>query len=537
MKAVNWLRSRQEEREISYWLALVSYENSDHSFNNRIYLLYLILFFSVWIFVTLTFFANGGAIFLEMVNFDSPEKVVILIELIVLAGWSLYSIYQGLRRSPVSFSEEDGILISQTPIPRSQIVIRWLLMPWLKNAIVFWVVAVILGFSLAEVILPGAMSSGRIIEYLGFGIRTWLAILPIHLLLFVFHWVVGVVRLSVNHKMNKVIWIVLPTLLFLYGSLIVLHAGKISTAIPLINSIINILIAPFMNGVTPDFNWLLWFSVWILVFFSLMFLYQLSARFSLNRAVQETSKNELIKTAMQYGFTEVAESEKAQRRLGVERKPSRFSSKPGAKMLLWKDLVQSSRTFGVGNLFGWLQIFLLFLVIPILPDNGSRGIVLVYWIFQLGQIAVKRIRKDLSLWPLIRQLPIKARHLLVYDLACSYLLAVVMSMSGYLVGTVFSGVAIAGFVLLIPGLIAAVYFMAVYDVIRRSKSALLLNGTVPELSAGGILLGIVFAGVPLVLFTIISNLWGMGLSLLIIIGAAFLAFTMAENAYRNIDHV
>lgn len=536
MKAVHWLRSRQEEREISYWLALVSYERSDHSFNNRIYLLYLIVFFTVWIFVTLTFFASGGAIFLEMVNLASPEKAVILIELIVLGGWSLYSIYQGLRRSPVSFSEEDGILVSQTPIPRSQIVLRWLFMPWLKNAVVFWIVAVILGFSLAEVILPGAMSSGRIIEYLGFGIRAWLAILPIHLLLFVFHWVVGVARLSVNLRRNEVIWIVLPILLFLYGSLIVLHAGICSPTIPLINSTIDILIAPFMNGFTPVFNWLLWLSVWILVIFSLMCLHQLSVRFSLNRAVQETSKNELIKTAMQYGFTEVAESEKTQRRLGVERKPSQIPAKPGARMLLWKDLVQSSRTFGVGKLFGWLQIFLLFLVIPILPDYGSRGIVLIYWIFQLGQIAVKRIRNDLALWPLIRQLPIKASHLLVYDLAGSYLLAVAVSMSGYLIGTVFSDVAIAGFVLLIPGLIAAVYFMAVFDVIRRSKSALLLNGTVPELSAGGILLGIVFAGIPLVLFTIISNLWGMGLSLFISIGAAFLAFTMAEYAYRNIDH-
>src|SRR5690606_36783891 len=154
MKVVNWLRLRQEEREISYWVALVSYEKSDQSFNNRIYLLYLILSFSVWIFVALTFFASGGAIVLEMVNLASPEKAVILIELIVLGGWRLYSIHQGLRRSPVSISEEDGILVSQPPIPRSRIVILWSLMPWLKNAVVFWVVAIIFGFSLAEVILP-----------------------------------------------------------------------------------------------------------------------------------------------------------------------------------------------------------------------------------------------------------------------------------------------------------------------------------------------------------------------------------------------
>ena len=50
----------------------MAYEKSDHSFNNRIYLLYLIIFFGIWVFITLTFFAGGGALLLDMI---SPGRI------------------------------------------------------------------------------------------------------------------------------------------------------------------------------------------------------------------------------------------------------------------------------------------------------------------------------------------------------------------------------------------------------------------------------------------------------------------------------
>jgi hypothetical protein len=37
LKALHWLRSRQEERELAYWFALVYYDHRDRSFNNRAY--------------------------------------------------------------------------------------------------------------------------------------------------------------------------------------------------------------------------------------------------------------------------------------------------------------------------------------------------------------------------------------------------------------------------------------------------------------------------------------------------------------------
>ena len=40
MQATHWIRSRQEESELAYWLSIVAYDRRDRSFNNRIYFLY-----------------------------------------------------------------------------------------------------------------------------------------------------------------------------------------------------------------------------------------------------------------------------------------------------------------------------------------------------------------------------------------------------------------------------------------------------------------------------------------------------------------
>ena len=39
MRAIHWLRSRQESRKLAYWLSLVAYDRGDRSLSNRIYLL------------------------------------------------------------------------------------------------------------------------------------------------------------------------------------------------------------------------------------------------------------------------------------------------------------------------------------------------------------------------------------------------------------------------------------------------------------------------------------------------------------------
>ena len=533
MKAMNWLRSRQEEREIAYWLSFVAYEKSDHSLNNRIYLLYLILFFSVWVFVTLTFFASGGAILFEMISPKNPVRAALMVQMVLLAVWSLYSAWKAIQRCPVLFSEEDGLLISQTPLPRAGIILRWLWMPWLKNAIPFWIVAVTLGFSLAEVTVPGAMGANRIFEYMGFGIRAWLAILPVHLVLFGLHWLLGVVRLSTKGKSNRWLWIAIPVLAMFYGILILSLGGGV---IPSVFQIVDLILISLRIGFSGVFNWLVWMISWILAFLVLLILYRASKNFSLSRAIQETGKLELISTATRYGFTSLVEQEKTQQRLGVEKKPTRLPDISGPGVLIWKDVLQTKRTFQLTGLLTWLQIFGFLFVIPVLPDIGSRGIVIILWIIQLTQISVKRIRSDLSVVSLIRQLPISYKKFLINDLGFTYLLAVLISLTGFLLGGAVFGMQLPGLALLVPGMIAAICFAAVFDVIRRSRSGLLLNGTVPELSAGGILLGILFADIPLLIYVLVPNIIGILLALIVSWGMGFLAFELAAYAFRNIDH-
>ena len=102
-KAVHWLRSRQERNELDYWFSLVSYNRRDISFSNRIYFIYLILFFSVWIFVTLSFLASGGSILLLTLDPSDPSRSALLLEVLFLSAWGIFVFWQALKRSPVVF--------------------------------------------------------------------------------------------------------------------------------------------------------------------------------------------------------------------------------------------------------------------------------------------------------------------------------------------------------------------------------------------------------------------------------------------------
>jgi len=196
MRAVDWVRSRQEERELDYWLSFVAYEKQDRSIINRLYLIYLVLFFSLWLFAMLTFFASGGAAVLQLLSPTDTSHAAVTIEVALLGAWNVYALWQACVRSPVVFTEADQALICQTPLNRRFVTIRWLLMPWSKSAIVFWIAAIIIGFSVAEISIPGVIGADHILEYARYGLRPWSVMLPIQLGLFIFQWVIGIYRLQ-----------------------------------------------------------------------------------------------------------------------------------------------------------------------------------------------------------------------------------------------------------------------------------------------------------------------------------------------------
>lgn len=535
MRAVHWVRSRQEERELTFWLSIVAYDRRDHSLNNRIYLLYLILFFSVWFFVVLTFFASGGALILPLLNPLNPVRAALFLEVFLLGVWSGFSFWRSTRRSPVVFSEQDEVLVCQTPVSRRHLTLRWILMPWVKSAVPFWLAAIVLGFSVAEITMPGAIIANRIFEYAGYGLRAWEVVIPIHLALFALQWALGIARLQKDQERPWLGWLVIPTIIAFYAFLLILTFNPNPGVLIPWTRIALVITSPLQAGFEPGNLLLSLLSGGLFALTALGIMVYCADAFSLSRAAQETSAVDLLEAAQRFGFTAYARQLQDQHRLGVNHAPSRLPVFSGGGILVWKDLLQSQRLFRLSSTFIWFRIFLLMLGFAFLPDPGSRVLVIGFWVFQLGQAVVVRIRGDLSLWPLIRQVPISHKKFLLFNLLPAFLLSLLVSEAGLVMGSAIFKAPIGPLAILLPGMAASVAGMAAFDVIRQSRSHLLLVGSVPEVSVVGIILGLVCAAVPLLIGNFIPGIIGLILSTLSSLGLGVLAFYLASRSYQNLD--
>ena len=534
MSAIHWLRTRQEEVELSYWLSVFSYKHRDHSVSNRIYLLYLIIFFSIWVFVTLTFFASGVKLLLQLINPNDPIQAATFLEALLIGFWCIYNLRQSCKRSPVSFSEKDARLICQMPINRRLLTLRWFFMPWVKNAVLFWLGAITLGFSVAEISLSGTLGTINIIEYTGYGIRAWLAILPIHFGFFSLQWAVGIFRLQKDINRNWMIWLVFPLMIvfFSFALISLLHIN-----IPFLmswNIVGKIASSPLQAGFIPGNLLDSLLPGFCFAIAMIAILVWVSGSFSLSRAAQETGAAQLINTANQYGFSHYAEIMQTQQRLGISHAASKLPSLAGAGILLWKDILQARRTFRLSSSFDWIQIFLLLFSFSFLPDFGSQAFVIALWVIQVGQVSVVRIRSDLSCWSLFRQLPFSHKKIILFDLCSAYLLSVLISMAGLVLSSILFNTPINTIVILIPGIVASVAGLATFDIMRHARSDLLLIGLVPRISAIGIVLTLVITVIPMLLYTLLPGLTGIAGAILVSLGLGYYAFLLAVRAYRTI---
>lgn len=535
MNAAHWVRARQEERELVYWLSLVAYEHHDHSFANRVYLLYLTLFFGSWVFAVLIFFAGGGAMLLQLIHPTDPVSAAVFLEVLLLGLWGIYGFWQALRRSPIVFSEQDETLLCQTPLNRRHVALRWLLMPWLKSALPFWLAAVALGFSVAEAALPGAMSASRIPEYAMYGLRAWLMIIPIHLALFSLQWAVGILHLQKDHERRWLAWTIMPVVIAFFAALSYFAFNPASPALHPWSDLPAALLFPFQTAFSGGRVSIAWLTSSLFALAALGLMYGVSGTLSLSRAVQETRQLETLHAAQRYGLSAYSANIQSRQRLGVMRKPTRLPAVLGAGSLVWKDVLQSLRALRLSSAFVWFQIFLLMLGMSFLTQPGSSALLVAFWVIQIGQVSVVRIRSDLACWPLVRQLPIPRKHFLLLELGPVCILALLVSLAGLAAGSIIFNKPLTPMVSLMPGTVAAVAGMAIFDVIRRSRGHLLLNESVPELSSGGILLGAIVAGVPILIQFLLPGPAGIALSILLSLGFALLAFNLAVHSFRSMD--
>lgn len=535
MKAIHWIRSRQEERELAYWLSLVSFDHHDRSINNRIYLLYLVLFFSVWIFVTLTFFASGGSVILRLLNPDNPISAAVAIEIVIVGIWNTISLRQSLKRSPVVFSEQDATLICQMPVNPRRVILRWIFMPWVKSVVPLSLLASLLGFSLAEIVFPGA-GVNRLPEYAWYGFRALLAVIPIHSGLFVLQWLAGILVMQKSHDRHYLTWFFVSISIFIILFSFNLAQNLVQAVQFSWNNPAILLLYPFLSGFGQGNTWV---ALSISIFMAgilLGILYLASGKFNLGQAAEETSSFHTMSSARQYGFNALSQQLRKKQKLGMTRSPSRLPALEGEKALIWKDLLQSQRSFELLSLSNWVAILGLMISIAILPDLSSRAFLFTIWVITVGKVSVLRLRSDLSCWAFVRQIPFSHKEFLKYDLLSSFVLAGFLSIVGLFIGSVISGNPFEILAFMIPGIIASVAGMSAADVIRRSRGDLLIDGLVADIGAGGIISGLLLAGLPYTIYALLQGLFWFSFALLLSILFGVGAFFIATKTYQKIGN-
>jgi hypothetical protein len=524
------VRSRQIEQKLSFWLMLIGYNPRDKSLVHRIYLIYALIFMSLWGFAMLSLAAGTTASALALMGNGSVGQSATQVSLLILVVWFMYQFWQVSRRSPFVFSEEDAYLICQTPVKRNIVAISWFVGDWLTRAWPFWTIGVTLGFALVESRLTGKAVFDDFLLYFSSGLRALSMFLLLHLGLLAMLWALGALRLQGKREWRWYPLLALVAILLGSGSLVWVITDSRQALL-----ILGIILWPLNFSLQTAFSLQGWGSGALtatgIAVVGLLALAITGDKINLSRASQETSLKEKLQSARRYGMFDLAEQIKKRERLGIGRDPTCLSARPGLWTLPWKDILQSRRSMGLGGILNWLILLGVSSGLFLAPDSGSRLLIFASWLIIVCQRMTSRLRDDMTNWWTLRSLPFQAGHLLLTDLALPWGLTVIIGWMGILLGGAGLGSSRLIAALLIAPICLIVGLISIFDILRQSKAEMLLNGNVPGISAlavlGGALCLAVIAGI---------TLWiGWPLALAASILLAYGTWHMAANKYRSIS--
>ena len=497
MQAVWMVRSRQITRKLIWWLTLLGYDPHDHSPAHRIYLVYASLFWSVWFFAVFSLFANPTITVLTVLGISPINQAAVALSLLALLSWGLYRLWQATRRSPFVFSENDAYLICQAPVDGRAVAVSWLLGDWFEAVAPFWVGAATLSIALVDYSLEGQVGLADLPGYLIAGLQALLGMSLAHIGLMSLVWAVGALRLQGDRQLH---WQPSAARLGIvaFGTWIAFVVMRDGLSQPTWQVLLSPILLPLQSAfdVAPFLPGLIVGMVWAGL--GLAALAWAGTGLNLSRAAQETTQKEKVETARRFGQNEAASQAALTHRLSGGRSPSRLPARPGRWMLGWKDAVQSTRAFSLSAVWVWVLFSTACLGVCLAPDIGSRALLLAIWVVMVGQRVTSRLQKDLALWGLLRLLPFSSDRLLVAELALPGALVVILSwiFLAFAGGAWLASTRLLVAVLL-PFLVASISLATASDLLRRTRSDLLLAGSTPQNSAWGGLLGILCLALPL----------------------------------------
>jgi hypothetical protein len=505
LQAVWLLQSRVSFARLEFWLILAGYDPKTRSFESRVYLVYVILFFIIWIFATLTLLASAGKSLLELLPLGGPLSSAIVVGLLGLSAFTLVQINIAARRSPFVFSEADAHLLCLTPLDRRPVAVAWLLKDWLLSAILVWSGAVVLGYALLEAQTPGDLTAADLPRYFLAGVRMLLVAIPLHLGLHSLAWSVGALRLRGKRRIPWLRWMALLVSIGLAGAWLLsgLSSGNFLPAC------LGLLTFPIRAGLgevgfLPGLGLAgLWMAL------GMACLWRVASEMSLTRAAQETQGMEVMKTAMFMGASDLAQEMKQRQRLGAGRKPNRFLLGQGIWSLVFRNLVQVLRKWSISQLVPWVMILSLSMGILLFPEWEARAFMVLLWILAVGQRTVIPLRKDLSRWWLMNQLPFSLESLVAGDLALPLVGTGLLGWLG-LIGAGMLEAALPAYIWLgfLP-ITIGIALSAVVDVLRQCQSSQLLAGNIPDLTFLTVVMGILLVGVSLGIAWLFVERWAL----------------------------
>ena len=489
------LYSRRIFSRLAFWLSALGFNARDRSLTNRIYLVYFIIFWAVWVGAVFALFASTLAGGLQHVSTPAFQVISTSFQIILL-GWVMIQLWSVTHRSPFSFSEEDAYLICQMPVNRRRVGFVLYLQGWLSSMLPFLAGVTVLAFTVEEVSLLQAQESFVLGRYILSSFRGASIILPLHSGLLGLLWALGALRLYPRPRQ----WLgFIPLGVLLLGATVF----GLRAHVPLLYSILHfplqlVVDATFATGAGP---WLAGFTfALLLLILGMLSLFLATPHISLAQAARETSLRASIHSARDLGVHILTDAMRLRKCLGIERTPSCLLSTPGAAVLFEKDEVQTRRSLTIGFFLHLAWIFGLCLGMFFSPGWQVKLILGAIWALAVGLLLTRRLRSDLARWWILRSLPVKATTLLRLEIRLPWTLVVWI---GWLCA--FGSPAQLGLKLLavamIPFLAASAGFAVASDILGRCQARTIMSPSIaeeniPTLDIKGALLSIACVLVP-----------------------------------------
>jgi hypothetical protein len=496
MNTVWLVRWPQIAGRLSFWLSITGYKRGDRSLNERLYRVYLVLFFAGWGFMVFSLISSYVFQGLSLIAGEAGVPMLAMgIGVLGLLIWLAYDVWRYARQSPLVFSEDDQYLICQTPVKRSAVALAWMLGDWVFSVPLFWAVTVILSFTALE----SQVQTMEVVEmvplYLIAGARASLIILPLHFGLTALTYALGCLRLQRDEIRPRLTMAMRSIIVFLaFGLALTISLAGLAGLVRLPWSI---LLAPLLLPVSAAVS-AIFFAPGLALSLALalagtLLLWRAGNQVNLSRAAQETVQKETLQTARLLGQTELVDEIQRRQALGTDHRPSLTGARPGLRMLVWKDQLQVRRYFHLKNIPPWLFLLSLTTAALLTPVLIVQAFILLLLTDNLAKNMTTRLRADLSRWWLLRSLPFNSTNLLLTEMALPGILATLIGWAAFGIAAAVGGIAVPP-AILVPFLVAIAGLSGAADIARKSKTAELMTGSAAPVSETGVLLGFACLG-------------------------------------------